>query len=165
MTDMSKLSVAELREVQMKLADGEFPEFIETGMEAFDELADRYRRLEEAQRGVQTAEPFIVKHYTNTERPIIKGNGFDGLEIGESREEAEEFVRWINSRLVAQGAIKPPMSDREKALVEAVRHYRRMEVDALKYPPNDFIDAGGPEAFDAATLEVDKALAAYGKDD
>lgn len=39
---------------------------------------------------------FAVKHYVGTERPIIKGNGFDGLEIGEDREEAEDFIRFIN---------------------------------------------------------------------
>ena len=44
-------------------------------------------------------EPFIVKHYTSEEGPIIKGNGFDGLRIGEDREEAEDFVKWINARL------------------------------------------------------------------
>jgi hypothetical protein len=43
-------------------------------------------------------EPFVVKHYTADLRPTIKGNGFDGLEIGISREEAEEFVAWVNAR-------------------------------------------------------------------
>lgn len=43
--------------------------------------------------------PFAVKHYSESERPSIKGNGFDGLEIGEDRQEAQEFVDWINSRL------------------------------------------------------------------
>lgn len=45
-------------------------------------------------------EPFVVKHYTSDERPTLKGNGFDGLEIGETRDEAERFVAWINARLV-----------------------------------------------------------------
>ena len=44
-------------------------------------------------------EPFVVKHYVSDERPMIKGNGFDGLEIGEDREEAQAFVDWINARL------------------------------------------------------------------
>jgi hypothetical protein len=44
-------------------------------------------------------DPFVVRHYTADERPIIKGNGFDGLEIGTDREEAQEFVDWINERL------------------------------------------------------------------
>ncbi|CAB4194337.1 hypothetical protein UFOVP1254_15 [uncultured Caudovirales phage] len=44
--------------------------------------------------------PFVVKHYTG-ERPSIKGNGFDGLEIGETREEAGEFVDYINQLISA----------------------------------------------------------------
>jgi hypothetical protein len=49
-------------------------------------------------------EPFIVKHYSADERPTIKGNGFDGLEIGENREEAEAFVAFINT--IAEEAVK-----------------------------------------------------------
>lgn len=41
-------------------------------------------------------EQFTVKHYSSDERPTIKGNGFDGLEIGEDREEAEEFIEFVN---------------------------------------------------------------------
>jgi len=47
----------------------------------------------------QPVGPFVVRHYTNDERPSIKGNGFDGLEIGEDRQEAEEFIAWINKRI------------------------------------------------------------------
>jgi hypothetical protein len=50
--------------------------------------------------------PFIVKHYSSDDRPSIKGNGFDGLEIGEDRQEAEEFINWINARLFP-GTIRP----------------------------------------------------------
>jgi hypothetical protein len=49
--------------------------------------------------GLPGVELFVVKHYSGDERPTLKGNGFDGLEIGESREEAEEFVAWLNERL------------------------------------------------------------------
>lgn len=41
-------------------------------------------------------EPFSVRHYVGDDRPTLKGNGFDGLEIGENREEAEFFVAWLN---------------------------------------------------------------------
>jgi hypothetical protein len=44
---------------------------------------------------------FVVKHYSSDESPTIKGNGFDGLEIGEDREEAEEFITFINSLIEA----------------------------------------------------------------
>jgi hypothetical protein len=52
-------------------------------------------------------EPFVIKHYTADLRPTIKGNGFDGLEIGISREEAEEFVAWVNARIAAPPAAAP----------------------------------------------------------
>lgn len=47
-------------------------------------------------------EPFVVKHYVGEDRPSIKGNGFDGLQVGEEREDAQEFVDWINARLLAK---------------------------------------------------------------
>lgn len=52
-----------------------------------------------APEGVAQVEPFVVRHYTSDERPTIKGNGFDGLEIGTDRDEADVFVAWINARL------------------------------------------------------------------
>ena len=45
-------------------------------------------------------ERFIVKHYSSDERPTIKGNGFDGLVVGEDREDADEFIGWVNERLM-----------------------------------------------------------------
>jgi len=44
-------------------------------------------------------EPFIVKHYSDDARPTIKGNGFDGIEVGEDREEAEGFIKFINQAI------------------------------------------------------------------
>jgi hypothetical protein len=44
-------------------------------------------------------ERFVIKQYSDDERPIIKGNGFDGLEIGEDREEAQEFIDFVNMLL------------------------------------------------------------------
>lgn len=49
-------------------------------------------------------ELFVVKHYASDDRPTIKGNGFDGLEIGEDREEAERFIAWVNRLIEAQRA-------------------------------------------------------------
>jgi hypothetical protein len=46
-----------------------------------------------------TYEHFAVKHYTEDEGPILKGNGMDGIRVGEDREEAEDFAKWINARL------------------------------------------------------------------
>lgn len=42
---------------------------------------------------------FVVKHCSADERPTIKGNGFDGLEVGTNREDAEEFIKWVNSHI------------------------------------------------------------------
>ena len=43
---------------------------------------------------------FVVKHYHTDEHPSIKGNGFDGLQLVCTREEAEEFIAWINARII-----------------------------------------------------------------
>ena len=40
---------------------------------------------------------FIVKHYESDANPTIKGNGFDGLIVGDNREDAEEFINFINN--------------------------------------------------------------------
>lgn len=48
-------------------------------------------------------EPFVVKHYSEDERPTIKGNGFDGIEVGEDREEAQGFIDFVNASMT-----KPP---------------------------------------------------------
>jgi hypothetical protein len=42
-------------------------------------------------------EHFVVKHYVGDAHPSIKGNGFDGLTIGDKRVDAEEFVSWVNA--------------------------------------------------------------------
>jgi hypothetical protein len=54
-------------------------------------------------------EPFIIKHYASDERPTLKGNGFDGLEIGteQDRDWAEQFVAWINAKLATGECICP----------------------------------------------------------
>lgn len=44
---------------------------------------------------------FIVKHYTSDEFPTIKGNGFDGLVVGEDREDADEFIGFVNDVISA----------------------------------------------------------------
>lgn len=50
-------------------------------------------------------EPFVVKHYVGNAHPSIKGNGFDGLVVGEEREEAEEFITAVNALIPLQGAV------------------------------------------------------------
>jgi len=41
-------------------------------------------------------EKFIVKHYSSDKHPSIKGNGFDGTLVGDDREDAEEFIGFVN---------------------------------------------------------------------
>ena len=45
-------------------------------------------------------EKFVVKHYADEAHPSIKGNGFDGLVVGEYREEAEKFIEFVNNLMV-----------------------------------------------------------------
>jgi hypothetical protein len=73
---------------------------------------------------LQPAPPFVVRHYAEDERPMIKGNGFDGLEIGEDREEAEAFISWINARLAP-----PPDADPLSGMTS---------VQALEYLADEF---------------------------
>jgi hypothetical protein len=65
------------------------------------------------------SEPFVVRLYSEDDRPSIKGNGFDGLEIGEYREEAEEFISWVNARL-SQVTLAPPEPGPRKVVQIAV---------------------------------------------
>lgn len=44
-------------------------------------------------------QPFVVKHFGTNDRPTVEGNGFRGLELGHTREEAERFITWVNDRL------------------------------------------------------------------
>jgi len=55
--------------------------------------------LRQAIEATEKQEPFVVRHYSADERPIIKGNGFDGLCVGDDRDEAQQFVDWINQRI------------------------------------------------------------------
>jgi len=90
-------------------------------------LADRAARLD----AKPVATPFIVKHYSADERPNIKGNGFDGLEVGKDRAEAEDFVSWVNAHIAA-----PPADARDRVIAQHVLALRQLL---------DIWDAGMPE--------------------
>jgi hypothetical protein len=47
-------------------------------------------------------EKFIIKHYAEDPHPTLKGNGFDGLVIGDYRKEAEEFIEFVNKLIENQ---------------------------------------------------------------
>jgi hypothetical protein len=72
-----------------------------TSIEAAMATVEREQTMSLAAQRTSTAAPFVVKHYESDERPTIKGNGFDGLEVGETREEAQEFVDFVNAHLSA----------------------------------------------------------------
>jgi hypothetical protein len=74
--------------------------------------------LRQAIEQSQKQEPvaFVVKHYVNDDRPSIKGNGFDGLEIGYTREEADEFIAWVNTHIIASPQ-RQPLTDEEIAKI------------------------------------------------
>lgn len=55
-------------------------------------------------------EQFVVKHYSDDERPIIKGNGFDGWEVGTSREDAEEFIDFVNNLIRENSELREILS-------------------------------------------------------
>ncbi|SEB24732.1 hypothetical protein SAMN05192564_1152 [Paraburkholderia sartisoli] len=72
-------------------------------------------------------EPFVVRHYTGEDRPTIKGNGFDGLQVGEDRDEAERFVAFVNAI-------------REQALEEAAQAVDKMAKSAVRYEERDVFE-------------------------
>jgi hypothetical protein len=77
------------------------------------QLSHARARLEAAERkaalpaSARSVEPFVVKQYNDDPHPSIKGNGFDGLTLGDYRDEAETFVNWINERLTAPQSETP----------------------------------------------------------
>ena len=89
-------------------------------------------------------EAFVVREYIGDDGPSIKGNGFDGLRIGEDRYEAEEFIRWINARLAQQptavdGARPVEVTD---SMVKAAcgAYVRNPRNDAERAKPGAFHD-------------------------
>ena len=58
---------------------------------------------------------FVIKHYDADQRPILKGHGFDGLEIGNYRDEAEEFIEYVNSRIKH---LEQQLEDKNKRIEE-----------------------------------------------
>lgn len=51
-------------------------------------------------------EPFVARYYDGDTGPSIKGNGFDGLRVGDTREDTEEFVAWLNAKIAK---LSPPL--------------------------------------------------------
>ena len=94
-------------------------------------------RFKEAAKGngQEAVEPFVVRHYSGDERPMIKGNGFDGLSVGDERQEAEGFVSWINKRLSSppSTALEVELALREAAKVVYDKAVQRHGYDKYDY--------------------------------
>ena len=70
-------------------------------------------------------EHFTVKHYIGDSRPTLKGNGFDGLEVGRTREDAQDFVTFLNAAIreaAVRASAQMPKDDEPGSLVFAARH-------------------------------------------
>lgn len=61
-------------------------------------------------------EHFIVRHYTEDEAPMFKGNGFDGTRVGDDREDAELLAAWINQRLDRMSSLETEAQRYHEAL-------------------------------------------------
>lgn len=120
------------------------------------ELVDRARAALTEQpvpviEHLQEVHPFVVRHYTNDERPSIKGNGFDGLEIGENRQEAEEFIAWINKRIcrtpAAQAVLNAyqcaPLDDEQSVAAVLRAAAEQIEDRYCETPDSDLDDSPG----------------------
>jgi hypothetical protein len=79
-------------------------------------------------------EPFVVHHYTENHNPTLKGNGFDGLVLGEDRTEAEEFVNWVNTALGLDRT--PDLAQTAEVICKAVTQAQCIwEWDNVNDPP------------------------------
>jgi hypothetical protein len=66
------------------------------------------------------SEPFVVKHYSEDARLSIKGNGFDGLSVGDDREEAEDFIRFVNSLISRIAELEALLSQTNEGYAECI---------------------------------------------
>jgi len=99
---------------------------------------------------VKQVEPFAVKHYVSDARPTIKGNGFDGLEIGEDREQAERFIRFVNKAMHAAAPATPSPAQ----LVAAVPVPRTWDFATSRH---SWVTSQDFDDYRAAVLRVTKA--------
>ena len=97
-------------------------------------------------------ELFVVRHYASDDYPSIKGNGFDGLQVGEDREEAEEFIAWVNKHCtLATPPPEPPKPPTDDELDEFVVFWWGSDTDERTV--TDVIEGGSMAAFARAALE------------
>lgn len=139
--DVVKRVIELLEHYESSLDDPRGPSPEEDTRGVIDELkallaADPVASLMSVLYGKRT-EDFVVKHYTTEERPVIKGNGFDGLEVGTDREEAEIFIKWVNGHIVRPYLIE---ATERRYKIEAanrcrsVANYYRRKLSKLSEP-------------------------------
>ena len=81
-----------------------------------------------------TPKPFVVRYYTEDHNPVLKGNGFDGLVLGHTLREAEEFVNWVNAALGLNPA--PDLTKATETICKAVTQAQCIwEWDNVNDPP------------------------------
>ena len=82
-------------------------------------------------------EKFIIKKYINDGRSAIKGNGFDELEIGNVRIEAEKFVDFLN-KLVENFNITKEENKLIDLTVKEIQEKKRLLEATLRHQINAF---------------------------
>jgi hypothetical protein len=75
---------------------------------------------------------FAIKDGTSATNPRITGNGFDGLQIGASQEEAEAFLSWVNTQLQMQ-SINPLTDDKLDQLWDDAAGYFALYQEARDF--------------------------------
>lgn len=89
---------------------------------------------------------FVVRHYTEDDGPTFKGNGFDGIRVGDDREEAQQFADYIN-------ALRKDAERYRKLRDEGAALGLRGIFDLMPSKWNEVIDAAAPD--DPADKEED----------
>ena len=80
-------------------------------------------------------EYFVVKHYSSDERPTVKGHGFDGLEVGEERWEAEEFADFLNGLLDLLQGWGCSYGWKDEIYIDSLNEFFESAVKNMRQPP------------------------------
>ena len=101
MTDLTKLSVAELRDkMYYRVGAGVGALVIsEPALDAFDELADRYRRLEEAQGAIAKEVSEKDKELLAAIEPFVDGSCYLAEPSGKESIGATALIRGLAKKL------------------------------------------------------------------
>jgi hypothetical protein len=101
-----------------------------------------------ASSAIEPCAPFVVRHYSDDPHPSLKGNGFDGLTLGDYRDEAEAFVKWINERIAAAPSHEQPLN-----AVAGKAGVVPEKAPAAEGMPGDHGPATAPSTIEASLVE------------